>query len=79
MTYLRVSTGLPVSAVLDGFVLESKLNGFGLSECGDAVVEFAIHILDSGKFVGIVAVVVELELFWPLWPHIDRVVAVLLS
>lgn len=79
MTYLSVSTGLPVSAVLDGFVLESKLNGFGLSECGDAVVEFAIHILDSVKFVGIVAVVVELELFGPLWPHIDRVVAVLLS
>lgn len=79
-THLNVSAWLlPVSAVLDGFVLESKLNVFGLSECGDAVVEFAIQILESDSCDGIVVAVfvVELELFgWPL-PHNERVVAVL--
>lgn len=77
-THLNVSAWLlPVSAVLDGFVLESKLNVFGLSECGDAVVEFAIQILESDSCVGIVVavLVVELELFG--WPHNERVVAVL--
>lgn len=79
-SYLNVSAWLlPVSAVLDGFVLESKLNVLGLSECGDAVVEFAIQFLESDSCVGIVVAVlfVELELFgWPL-PHNERVVAVL--
>jgi hypothetical protein len=47
-THLNVSDELlPESAVLDGFVPLSKLNVFGLSECGDAVVEFAIHNLES--------------------------------
>lgn len=80
VTYLNVSAWLPpVSAVLDGFVLESKLNVLGLSECGDAVVEFAIQVLESDSCVGIVVavLVVELELFgWPL-PHNERVVAAL--
>jgi hypothetical protein len=47
ITYLRVSDVLPESAVLDGFVALSKLNVFGLSECGEAVVELAIHNLES--------------------------------
>lgn len=46
-TYLKVSAGLPESAVLDGFVALSKLNVFGLSEWGEAVVELAIHNLES--------------------------------
>lgn len=36
-----------MSAVLVGFVLVSKLNAFGLSECGDAVVELANHNFES--------------------------------
>lgn len=74
-TYLSVSFPLPVSAVLDGFVL-SKLNDFGLSECGDAVVEFAIHALESDNWddSGMIAAVVELCCC--AW-HIDaKVVAV---
>jgi hypothetical protein len=33
--------------VLDGFVVLSKLNVLGLRECGEAVVEFAIHNFES--------------------------------
>lgn len=44
--YLRGSTVF-ISAVLVGFVPVSKLNAFGLSECGDAVVEFANHNFES--------------------------------
>lgn len=36
-----------MSAVLVGFVLVSKLNAFGLNECGDAVVELANHNFES--------------------------------
>lgn len=36
-----------MSAVLVGFVLVSKLNAFGLSECGEAVVELANHSFES--------------------------------
>lgn len=47
-SHLKVSDELPESAVLDGFVPLSKLNAFGLRECGDdAVVEFAIHNFES--------------------------------
>lgn len=46
-TRLNVSEELPESAVLDGFVPLSKVNVFGLSECGEAVVELAIHNLES--------------------------------
>lgn len=60
-SYLKVSDELfPESAVLDGFVPLSKLNVFGLSECGDAVVELAIHNLESViVFCMVVLVVVE--------------------
>lgn len=44
--YLNGSTAL-ISAVLVGFVLVSKLNAFGLNECGEAVVEFANHSFES--------------------------------
>lgn len=44
--YLSGSTEL-ISAVLVGFVLVSKLNAFGLSECGEAVVELANHSFES--------------------------------
>lgn len=44
--YLSGSTAL-MSAVLVGFELVSKLNAFGLSECGDAVVELANHNFES--------------------------------
>lgn len=57
-TYLSVSTTLPESAVLDGFVPLSKLNVLGLSECGEAVVELAIHNFDSALAFGNVATVV---------------------
>lgn len=36
-----------MSAVLVGFVPVSKLNAFGLSECGEAVVELANHNFES--------------------------------
>lgn len=36
-----------MSAVLVGLVPVSKLNGFGLSECGEAVVVEANHNLES--------------------------------
>lgn len=36
-----------VSSVLVGFVPVSKLNCLGLSECGEAVVEFANHNFES--------------------------------
>jgi hypothetical protein len=58
---------LPESAVLDGFVPLSKLNVFGLSECGDAVVEFAIHNLESVIVFCMVVFVVE-EYAAPLLP-----------
>jgi hypothetical protein len=58
---------LPESAVLDGFVPLSKLNVFGLSECGDAVVEFAIHNLESVIVFCMVVLVVE-EYAAPLLP-----------
>jgi hypothetical protein len=46
--YLNISVELePESAVLDGFVVLSKLNALGLRECGEAVVEFAIHSFES--------------------------------
>lgn len=44
--YLSGSAVL-MSAVLVGFVPVSKLNAFGLSECGEAVVEFANHNFES--------------------------------
>ena len=44
--YLSGSTAL-MSAVLVGFVLVSKLNAFGLRECGEAVVELANHSFES--------------------------------
>lgn len=44
--YLSGSATL-MSAVLVGFVPVSKLNAFGLSECGDAVVELANHNFES--------------------------------
>lgn len=43
---------MPMSAVLVGLVPVSKLNGFGLSECGDAVVELANHSLESAAGFG---------------------------
>lgn len=60
-THLKVSEELLAeSAVLDGLVPLSKLNVFGLSECGDAVVELAIHNLESVIVLGrVVLVVVE--------------------
>lgn len=48
-TYLNVSDVFLDSTVLDGLMPLSKLKAFGLSECGDAVVEFAIHILESAS------------------------------
>lgn len=68
--YLKVSDALlPESAVLDGFVPLSKLNVFGLSECGDAVVELAIHNLESViVFCMVVLVVLEEEYVDPLLP-----------
>lgn len=36
-----------MSAVLVGLVPVSKLNDFGLSECGEAVVELANHDFES--------------------------------
>lgn len=36
-----------MSAVLVGFVPVSKLNAFGLSECGEAVVELANQSFES--------------------------------
>lgn len=68
MTYLKVSEVLPESAVLDGFVPLSKLNVFGLSECGDAVVEFAIHNLESLIVFCMVVLVVVEEYAAPLFP-----------
>lgn len=50
LSYLRVSTTDPESAVLVGF--ESKLNVLGLCECGEAVVELGYHILDSLPWLG---------------------------
>lgn len=44
--YLNGSAVL-MSAVLVGFVPVSKLNAFGLSECGEAVVELANHSFES--------------------------------
>lgn len=44
--YLNGSAVL-MSAVLVGFVPVSKLNAFGLSECGEAVVELANHNFES--------------------------------
>lgn len=67
-----------MSAVLVGFVPVSKLNAFGLSECGEAVVELANHSFES--VAGFVVVVVEplvdvefvadiaLFVFVPVWP-----------
>lgn len=72
-SHLKVSAALLVSAVLEGFVLVSKLNALGLRECGEAVVEFAIQIFDSDNCVGMVADVVELELFGVFW-HMDAIV-----
>ena len=43
---------VPMSAVLDGFVPLSKLNAFGDSECGEAVVEFANHNFESAVGFG---------------------------
>jgi hypothetical protein len=58
--YLSVSTGFE-SAVLVGFVPLSKLNDFGLSECGEAVVELAIHSLESHRFCIVLALLVFVE------------------
>lgn len=47
-TYLSISEEPePESAVLDGFVVLSKLNVLGLRECGEVVVEFAIQSFES--------------------------------
>lgn len=59
---------LPESAVLVGFVPLSKLNVFGLSECGDAVVEFAIHNLESVIVFCMVVLVLVEEYAAPLLP-----------
>lgn len=68
-THLKVSDALlPESAVLDGFVPLSKLKVFGLSECGDAVVELAIHNLESVIVFCIVVLVVVDEYVDPLFP-----------
>jgi hypothetical protein len=67
--HLKVSDVLlPESAVLDGFVPLSKLNVFGLSECGDAVVEFAIHNLESVIVFCMVVLAVVEEYAAPLLP-----------
>jgi hypothetical protein len=68
ISYLNVSDVLPESAVLDGFVPLSKLNVFGLSECGDAVVEFAIHNFESVIVFCMVVLVVVEEYAAPLFP-----------
>lgn len=69
ITHLNVSDALlPESAVLDGFVPLSKLNVFGLRECGDAVVELAIHNLESVIVFCMVVLVVEEEYEAPLLP-----------
>jgi hypothetical protein len=49
--HLKVSDAFAdeLSAVLDGLAPLSKLKDFGLSECGDAVVELAIQIFESVK------------------------------
>lgn len=46
----------------------SKLKVFGLSECGDAVVELAIHNLESAIVFCIVVLVVVEEYDVPLFP-----------
>jgi hypothetical protein len=57
---------LPESAVLEGFTPLSKLKVFGLSECGDAVVELAIQILESVVFCKFTFVVVDVKVDVPL-------------
>lgn len=60
---------MPISAVLVGFVPVSKLNGFGLSECGEAVVELANHNFESDAGFGTDdALVVDVWLPPPLLP-----------
>jgi hypothetical protein len=60
---------VPESAVLDGFVVLSKLNAFGLRECGEAVVEFAIHNFESVIVFWIFVFVVDVEEYVaPLFP-----------
>lgn len=57
--YLNGSAVL-MSAVLVGFVPVSKLNAFGLSECGEAVVELANHSFESvAGFVVVVEPLVD--------------------
>lgn len=74
-TYLKVSDELLAeSAVLDGLVPLSKLNVFGLSECGDAVVELAIHNLESLIVFCKVELVVVEEYAAPLFPGTEFVV-----
>lgn len=69
IAHLNVSDVLPESFVLDGFVALSKLNVFGLSECGDAVVEFAIHDFESVMVFWIVVfVAVDDKYVVPLFP-----------
>lgn len=64
LAYLNVSAvALLTSPVLDGFVLASKLNVLGLIECGDVVVEFAVHIFGSFNWLGTIVTVAEFELF----------------
>lgn len=59
---------MPMSAVLVGLVPVSKLNGFGLSECGEAVVELANHNLESAAGFGTDDVLIDVLLvpFGPL-------------
>lgn len=68
-----------MSAVLVGFVPVSKLNAFGLSECGEAVVELANHSFESvAGFVVAVEPLVDVEfvaeialfVFAPAWPPV---------
>lgn len=70
VTHLKVSDALlpAESAVLVGLVPLSKLNVFGLSECGDAVVELAIHNLESVIVFCIFVFVVVEEYDAPLFP-----------
>lgn len=60
---------MPMSAVLVGLVPVSKLKGFGLRECGEAVVELANHSFESPAGLGAdEALVVDVLLAPPLLP-----------
>lgn len=61
---------LTESAVLVGFVPLSKLKVFGLNECGDTVVEFAIQSLESVIVFCSVVLLDEEEYEGPLFPGV---------